>query len=132
MSNPRQFRINLGKAFENETKERILTATKKVAFEVLKRVVEKTPVDTGRARGNWIVSVGAPDHSADGAEDKSSGGLATVSREATKIKAISEPATIFVQNNLPYIEKLENGSSVQAPAGMVAVTIAEIQAGFVK
>ena len=35
---------------------------------------------------------------------------------------------IYIQNNLPYANRLENGWSNQAPAGMVALTIAEVEA----
>ena len=38
--------------------------------------------------------------------------------------------TITVQNNLPYIDRLENGYSKQAPAGMVSVTLAGLQARY--
>ncbi len=34
---------------------------------------------------------------------------------------------IYITNNLPYISKLENGSSKQAPNGMVNLTMNEVQ-----
>jgi hypothetical protein len=33
--------------------------------------------------------------------------------------------TIYLTNNLPYIRRLEEGYSQQAPAGMVALTVQE-------
>ena len=33
----------------------------------------------------------------------------------------------YLVNNLPYIRRLEQGWSQQAPAGMVAVTVSEFQ-----
>ena len=36
--------------------------------------------------------------------------------------------TIYLANNLPYIRKLEEGSSQQAPAGMVALSVQEFSA----
>ena len=51
-----QFKIQL-KQFNKLTEEQSAALIKKVAFQVLKGVVEKTPVDTGRARGNWQVAV---------------------------------------------------------------------------
>lgn len=33
---------------------------------------------------------------------------------------------IYIANGLPYILRLENGWSKQAPAGMVAITLAEL------
>jgi len=35
---------------------------------------------------------------------------------------------IFIVNGLPYINRLENGWSQQAPNGMVAITLAELPA----
>jgi len=35
---------------------------------------------------------------------------------------------IYLTNNLPYAQRLEEGYSQQAPAGMVALTIQEFQA----
>ena len=44
-----------------------------------------------------------------------------------KIEAFS---TIILYNNVEYIVALEEGSSGQAPAGMVAVSIEEVNAQF--
>ena len=58
--------------------------SKKVAGEMLQRVVVQTPVDTGQARGNWRVNVGSVDTSTTEATDRSgqgtiSKGVATIS-----------------------------------------------------
>lgn len=119
------------------------------AFMLYSAVVKKTPVDTGRARGNWNVSVGSPDYS--------------VSDTKTKTPKIQSPeqmpkapgdAAIYIANNLPYIKTLEfggypspvekgtwvkkgksgpghyeirseGGFSKQAPQGMVGITVAK-------
>ena len=36
----------------------------------------------------------------------------------------------FITNNVPYIDGLEHGSSGQAPAGMVAVTVENVRGQF--
>ena len=106
---------------------------KSYAFAVYASVVKKTPVDTGRARGNWNISVGSPDTST--SESKVP--------KYNSSDSIPEPRgdeSIFISNNLPYITTLEyggfpnppkkdggktvNGFSKQAPAGMVGVTLA--------
>lgn len=101
-----------------------LEATKKVAMELLSRVVMKSPVDTGRFRGNWTVSLNAPDISVTDGVDPSGG--ATIARGSSVITGMREPQVVYVSNNLPYAQRLEEGSSKQAPAGMVAVTLAEL------
>ncbi len=102
--------------------------TRKVAINTLNSVTLKTPVDTGRARASWnIADSFTPDLSV--APEKDAGQIASSALE-TKQKAslLKDGNKFIISNNLPYIEKLEGGSSQQAPAGMVRVTLAEIAA----
>lgn len=112
---------------------------KTYAFALYSSIVRKTPVDTGRARANWNISVGHPDTS-----------TTTSTRKTPKpMSSLPDPKgdeSIFICNNLDYIEKLEyggfpnppkkdggktiNGYSKQAPAGMVGVTLANNEAIF--
>lgn len=94
---------------------------RKVALQVYAGVTKKTPVDTGRARANWNMSVGSVDYSVDEEATK-------VQRPALK-KGDGEKA-IYITNNLPYIQVLEEGSSTQAPNGMVEVTLNEVRSQF--
>ena len=102
------------------------TVIRKITLEAFKRIILRTPVDTGMARGNWQVSAGAPVtvQIADG--DKS--GTATLSKSESGVLSWSCQGSLFMVNNLPYIGKLEYGSSKQAPQGMVRLTMAEMQA----
>lgn len=105
--------------------DRIDIVSRKIALEMFRRVILRTPVDTGRARGNWQTTVGAPAFGTLDETDKS--GRAAIARATTVClawKAVSG-AWIFLANNLPYIERLEHGYSKQAPSGMVAITVAE-------
>ncbi|WP_115746919.1 HK97 gp10 family phage protein [Escherichia coli] len=96
----------------------------KVAIEILSRIVEKTPVDSGRARANWQVSLNVvPGGYDDDAFDKS-GGTAISKGQAEALKAQAEDS-VYIVNNAPYILKLEEGSSTQAPSGMVTITVQE-------
>ena len=104
------------------------------AFMLYSAVVKKTPVDSGRARGNWNVSVGSPDYSV------SDSTTPKVQDPSQMPKAPGDTA-IYVANNLPYIKTLEfggypnppknpsgktvNGYSKQAPQGMVGITVAK-------
>lgn len=40
---------------------------------------------------------------------------------------LGQGQTLYIANGLPYIERLEQGSSTQAPRGMVMITIAELK-----
>jgi hypothetical protein len=87
---------------------------RKVALVANQAVIMATPVDTGRARANWQVSI---DTELD-AELDSTNVQGTLSRNQGVIRGY-RGGTIILQNNLPYIEALNNGSSAQAPAGFV-------------
>lgn len=111
---------------------------KRLAIEMFKRIIMRTPVDTGRARGNWQATFGGPATRTFELTDK--GGENTVTKMANKVNAskLKTHPTIYLTNNIPYILRLENGGyngptakvtddgySRQAPSGMVKVTLAE-------
>ena len=74
------------------------------------------PVDTGRARANTIVSIGSPVYQVLDRYDKSGGN--TIMEGVTRLTGLEPYTVVYLQNNLPYIEKLEDGHSKQAPIGM--------------
>ncbi|MCP5041081.1 MAG: HK97 gp10 family phage protein [bacterium] len=80
-----------------------------------------TPVDTGRARGNWQLSVNAPLTGTLDVLDKS--GSSPIALAATAVNAVQGFEDIWLTNNLPYILALEEGHSKQAPSGFVVQAI---------
>ncbi len=125
-----RFAMQLDAEFKREVEQKVLQVVQKISMEALSRVVLKTPVDTGRARGSWTVSVGTPDSS--DPERVDPGGQQSISEGSGRIGGVREPDVIYVQSNLPYIEVLEGGHSQQAPNGMVALTVAEIESMFAR
>ena len=97
------------------------------SLNVLRLLVKATPVDTGRAKGNWFVSTGSPSRSESDSRKASTAVSEGSSVIASAIR-ISYP-TITVSNNLPYIEKLNNGHSDQAPAKFVELAIQRVKNG---
>jgi len=102
----------------------------------LTAVVYATPVDEGRARSNWNVSQNEPDLSIK--EPYSPGkdlGIGEQRNASKTIQIGTEKAQLyktgqignFITNNLEYIVYLENGSSQQAPAGMLQFGIQAAQ-----
>lgn len=101
-----------------------------IALELFGSVVKDTPVDTGRARGNWQASIGAP-VTTQGFDDEG----AAVAKIKTQVAQFKMGSVIFLTNNLPYAGVLEfglygtgagatnkttrDGYSIQAPYGMV-------------
>ena len=105
-------------------------AIKKIALQTFTGVVKKTPVDTGRARAGWVIGVEQPRNSPFILGEAKLSASEIGSRAAIEIASLSRItpfSTVFISNNLPYIEVLEEGSSKQAPEGMVAVTLTEVE-----
>lgn len=112
-------------AFVKKTEARADQVLRKVGIEVASSVVRKSPVDTGRFRANWLASIEAPNTRTFDASDLS--GQATIAAAARQINKARLGQVIWISNNLPYAQRLENGYSQQAPSGMVRVTVAEWQ-----
>jgi hypothetical protein len=118
-SNLKEFELGLDE-FENETDRQVEKLHRAVALEALKGVVLMSPVDTGRFRANWQVTPGTPATTELDQVDKPGGRtIAAGSAEIAKAQAYS---VTWITNNVPYAEELENGSSQQAPQGMLNVT----------
>ncbi len=98
-------------------------AVRAVAVEVADRVIDRTPVESGAARGNWTGGIGAPDLAKTGRLDP--GGAVTRAAVAAALASAKAGDVLYVTNTLPYILNLEHGSSKQAPTGMVSTTLRE-------
>lgn len=105
----------------------IKKAVQKITMEAFRRVILRTPVDTGRARANWSVSEGqiGSTYEIDVVDQSGNKTVATATRT---VDGWDCHGSIFLSNNLPYIIPLEYGSSNQAPGGMIRLTVAEMQA----
>ena len=101
---------------------------KRLILQALDSIVKMTPVDTGRAKGNWQVTIGSP---ASGILDRTDkAGNTTIAIGRSQIVGLRPFSIVWITNNLPYAISLEGGWSSIAPVGMVAVTIAEMQTMF--
>lgn len=110
-------------SIKGDIEEVVNKETRKTAFTILKGVVLETPVDTGRARGNWLASVN--NTILDAVKNKVPSASAAIKAGSDKIKTATSMKypTIYIQNNLPYIERLNEGYSAQAPAKFVDAVI---------
>jgi len=89
-----------------------------------------TPRDTQWASSNWIVQVGSPfegpvGSKADVSRDRQEAGIASMDLYHLSL------GNVWVTNSVPYVPRLNDGSSRQAPAGFVQAAIlrAEVTAG---
>lgn len=107
-------------------------------LDLSRRVILRTPVDSGQARFNWQASIGSPASGKLDGDDRTGSGAIS---KAASVTVNASGSIFFLTNNMPYINKLEfggypspspsgktsGGYSTQAPAGMVRVTIREFQ-----
>lgn len=96
---------------------------RKVALDLFKRVIMKSPVDTGRFRGNWQVAIGGIPAGTLALNDKA--GTATIAKVTAATMGLRAGQVITLVNNLAYANALEYGHSKQAPNGMVRLTVTE-------
>lgn len=120
----RQFAFDL-RNYNLASRETLDRAFRAIALTVDQRVVLRTAVDTGRARGNWFCSIGEPSTAVLDDRFDATGGRALDEIAATIVDA-QLGDVVWLTNNLPYILKLENGWSNQSPQGMVDITLAEV------
>ena len=96
------------------------------SIDLLTRIIRRTPVDEGTARGNWMTTINTPSKDVDKSIKDKEGGKA-ISRATKTAKKAKLGNSIYLINNLPYIGALENGHSDQRPEGMVKVTVTEFE-----
>lgn len=100
---------------------------RRAGLEILSRVVLSTPVDTGRARGNWQTTLNAPATAEVERLDPS--GASAISDGTGTINGAPQFPLICIANNLPYIGALNYGKppgkqhSKQAPLQFVELAV---------
>lgn len=130
--------------FADEQEKRLNAELRAKGLQALTGVIERSPVKSGRFRGNHQVTVGGETDEVLDREDKS--GRTTLADGRRIIEGIKKPFTyIVVQNNLSYSETIELGGftyspasgkttpagySVQAPTGVYAVTFNNLKESF--
>jgi len=122
----KKFRAELAVAEAKLYADDLVKFHKKIHFEVLNRIVLRTPVDQGRARANWQSSVN--EIPSDQVLGLDVAGTATVVAGLQAISALPPFAVTYIMNNVPYIIPLEEGHSPQSPPGnMIAGSVAEVE-----
>lgn len=105
-------------------------ALRKIAFDFSRKVIMRTPVDTGRARAGWSAWI----------DDQPEYTVQLGGRDPQAVKegkAASDydedlngsRQSITIVNAVEYILALEFGHSAQAPAGFMRITMRELQYG---
>ncbi len=134
MANPRQFALNLfarARSVEINSGD----ALRDAIGAAMVTLVQVTPVGgpptsprdphPGLARSNWKVLIPGE---GDGGLVAAGGQNDAISRGIFAAKAVPTDGTAFISNSVPYINRLNEGSSTQAPAGFVQLAV--ISAGL--
>lgn len=108
-----------------KTKGGAQTVIKATILDLSQGIIRGTPVDTGRARANWIPSVGSPDTAVTAEIDKS--GDKSLGAVAVEVN-YAYGDIFYLTNSLPYIKRLEYDAwSQQAPGGFVRLSVQQFK-----
>lgn len=94
---------------------------RKAALDLGGQMVDRSPVDTGRFKSNWMTGIGAMDSSTTTAADPS--GQPSRTKLQAQVAGWKPGQTIWITSSLPYAYRLEHGYSKQAPGGMVRLAV---------
>lgn len=94
---------------------------------LLTKIVQKTPVDTGKLQKNWNVKLGGFDLTI-----HETNAVDPITRADKELKKYDlKTKSIGISNNLPYAYDIEYGKSkVKAPQGMLRVSLQEFDTIF--
>lgn len=96
-----------------------------MAITVLNNLQLLSPVLSGRYRANHTVSFGSPDYRYTDNKD----GMSLAFSAINSLTPSALPV-VYIQNNLPYAERLENGWSKQAPSGIYSLAYEAMVAAY--
>lgn len=111
-----------------EITDHVSQESRKLMINIDRRVVMETPVDTGSAKRSWLAGVNQSPTALFNLPDDSDVSLAeaqAIEQGASTINGAKGFDTIYIVNNQPYIERLNDGWSQQSPSGYVDRIIAQ-------
>lgn len=133
----KDFADSLGKMSQYIEKS-ITAVIRKACLDLYRSIVDKTPVDTGRAKTSWGIEM-TQDINSKGQEPQPEGSKFSFQEIESIVKKHVrgfilgvKKGYVIITNNVEYIEFLEDGSSEQAPTGMIAVSLVEFTNHFNK
>ena len=100
-----------------------------LVFEVHAELIEATPLDLGWARANFVPHISNPyrenvkdvEPSEGLAKSKAADNIAKLGNIAASYRLGNGP--LFISNNVPYIGRLNDGHSKQAPPGYIPMAV---------
>jgi uncharacterized protein CbrC (UPF0167 family) len=118
---------DFGRAFKGRTaklESEVARVLKETALNVVTEVARDTPILTGQAQSNWLTNIGSPFPFYVANEDVANGAAQDSIDWAKRVlQRVQYTDTIHITNNVPYIVKLNRGTSKQAPALFVQTAV---------
>lgn len=99
-----------------EVERNTLKITRRVSLDVVQYLAYTTPQLSGQASGNWKTTVGSP--ASDWDEGPSNPNV-SISAARAALATLGKDQEVYIANNVPYIERLNEGYSGKAPVGFV-------------
>lgn len=148
VSNPGEFISGLER-FEERFEKMFRNKVRKLVSEGMRRLIAKTPVQSGQAVANYVATGGAPysgpvkeggtpqagtNKMPLGSESNRSGAAGIATATIMSVDFSDPYKTFYITNRAPHIGGLEHGSLPKAPyvprspAGMFGVTVQELLA----
>ena len=126
MSKRTSFTVDLRKMIEEATGN-AEEVVKLASLNLYKKIVYKTPVDTGHLQKNWNMSLRYADTTV-----TDMGNVTDTIQSAEKIiSSFKLKDGIWIANNVPYAYDIEYGKSkIKAPQGMLRVSLQEFDTIF--
>jgi len=97
--------------------------TREIVLTLIGELTVHNPVDTGRSKGNWFTTIEQP-HRGYSWNRYSPGGELTRRNAEVTMNRFTLGNTIWIANNLPYIEFLEYGTPRMRPFAMLQKSVA--------
>lgn len=114
MGNARQFGVEIDQ-FMGRSVADMAKLVRELTITAIDALVRLTPVDTGRARNGWQVGLGVR---------PTGTGFGGAGGAALALAAMGDrPQNVWIVNPVIYTEFLDQGSSRQAPQGMLRPTV---------
>lgn len=118
------------KQIAERTKLRMDVVVRKLCLDMFSDIMMASPVRTGAFRGNWMLGIGHPVFSADKSKTlkEDSAALEATNAAVANMGKEAIGSVIYWTNSMPYAYRIEHEHwSIQAPNGVVAVTVAAWQ-----
>jgi hypothetical protein len=124
------------KMFEYKAILAVEKTCRAIAIALFSSIIMSSPFLTGRLASNWRCSLGSPLLGEVPSYGGSEGSVksAAITAVVNALASMAGDFRAFLTNSLPYVKRIEyeGWSKVKAPAGMVRINVARIEAIVLK